>query len=75
MYNCHYLVTLQFLFLNPALMSIEDSMEEVLISKITSFGSFFQSMIVLLVCMYVAYGAYLIIYPFHIIEKEIKLTN
>jgi hypothetical protein len=75
MYNYLYLVALQFLFINPALMSIEDSMEEVLISKITSFGSFFQSMIVLLISLYVAYGAYLMIYPFHIIEKEIKLTN
>ena len=66
---------LQFLFLNPVLMSIEDSMEGILIGKITSFGSFFQSMIVLLACLYIAYGAYLILYPFHIIENEIKLTN
>jgi hypothetical protein len=68
-------VSLQFLFINPALMSIEDKMEDILISSIQSYGSFFTSMVGLIICYFIFYDIYLVVYPFKAIEVEIKLTN
>lgn len=75
MYLCFNAVQLQFSFINPALLSIEDQMEDILVSDIRSFGFFFTSIIALLICFFVLYDIYLIFFPLRTIETEIKHTN
>lgn len=63
------------MFINPALLAIEDTMEAILLQEIDVLGSFYASMTLLIIGMLLLYDLYLVGYPIRSMEVEIKLTN